>query len=295
MPSIPVSLKRSVFYLYRDKESAHKNEAAGGTGFFLFMESTTGKKSFYAITNRHVIEKGLAPVIRVNTFDGGFDTIPLTIYDWFNHPDGADVAVASIEFDNGLLEFSAVPYSILITKKLIDSSLIMLGEDVFMLGRFTHYAGKLTNIPTARSGIISAFPDSSEPMPVRDMKPQEAFLIEMRSLSGFSGSPTFHILPIFDFAEALKITMSGIYNIEVPVHQRNYATENYLWLLGIDSGNFPMYENVIEKIDGKEEKTNFKAMNHSGFSIVIPAWKIAETLNRPEFIMDRKNGRKKPR
>ena len=44
----------------------------------------------------------------------------------------------------------------------------------------------------------------------------------------------------------------------------------------------------VWRIGNKDlHKTDFIADNHSGFSIVVPAWKIAETLDRKEFMDDR--------
>jgi len=288
MSGIPNTIKGSVFYLYEDEEAAKANKKVGGTGFFVYMDSKNGKRFFYAVTNRHVIEKGLATVIRVNAVGGKSDIISLSISDWIYHPSDADVAVASIDikikFD--LHSFTAIPRDWFIPKEEIDDELIMLCSDVFMLGRFIHYAGQSFNMPVARSGIVSAFPNSKELIPVAGMKPQEAFLIEMRSLSGFSGSPTFHILPMSNFNNSLKVIMEDVYDIKLPPTSVNLTSP--LFLLGIDAGAFSIYEDVFMEDETVYEPTKYKAMNHSGFSIVIPAWKIAETLDRPEFLIKRK-------
>lgn len=132
MPIIADAQKDSVFYLFKDEEAARNSDRAGGTGFFVYIRSETGKNYFYAVTNRHVIEKGLAPVIRVNTLDGGFDTIPLSIYDWLYHPDGADVAAASFSLkDNSLMYFRAMPSDCFLTRELLDYGHILLGEEVY--------------------------------------------------------------------------------------------------------------------------------------------------------------------
>ncbi len=289
MPIIAETLKAAVFYLYPTEDAARNSERSGGTGFFVFVTSpTTGKKYYYAVTNRHVIEKGLSPVIRVNTFDGKFDTINLTIYDWQYHPNGADVAVAFIEDDGDNQHiYVAMPTTWFVTQEVIQTAGIYLGNDVYMLGRFIHHAGRTFNMPSARSGIISAMPHPSELIPIKDGCPQEAYLVEMRSLSGYSGSPTFHNLKAAEFIIPFKFFMETIYNIEVPEDTRLRDEGDYVWVLGIDAGNFPIYEDVIEIANGNENKTPYKAINHSGFSVVIPAWKIQETLDRENFVTER--------
>ncbi len=52
----------------------------------------------------------------------------------------------------------------------------------------------------------------------------------------------------------------------------------------------PLFEKVVEKgEDGSYYPTDYRAVNHSGFSVVIPAWKILEVLDREELVMERKN------
>lgn len=102
----------------------------------------------------------------------------------------------------------------------------------------------------------------------------------------------FEYIPVWGFAESLRILMKNIYNIEVPIEKRDAVSVNFFHLIGIDSGSFTMFEDVVVKDGTSYYPTNYKAQNHSGFSIVIPAWKIVETLDRDEFVMDRKNREK---
>jgi hypothetical protein len=68
------------------------------------------------------------------------------------------------------------------------------GDDVFVVGRFINREGKQKNIPSVRFGNIAQMP--GEPLFLDDGKELECFLIEGRSISGFSGSPVFiHISP----------------------------------------------------------------------------------------------------
>lgn len=285
MPLIPNGLTYSVFYLFPDEESALNSKHAGGTGFFVYVRTKAGNNYHYAVTNRHVIEKGSSFVIRVNTDEGRLDTIPLTLCDWVNHQNGADIAVARIE-PSQKHRYKAIPVDWFVTPEFFPEGGVDLGAEVYMLGRFIYHGGRTFNMPSARSGIISAFPNPNELIPVDGLPDQEAFLVEMRSISGFSGSPVFVNLIIAEFWNKFRLIMDDVYNIEP---KNPIVPDNNFRLFGIDAGNFPLMEKVVKKVDKNDyEKTDYRANNHSGFSIVIPAWKILETLNSEEFVTERK-------
>lgn len=295
MPYISDIVVSSVFYLFQDEESALNSEKAGGTGFFVHMKSDDGNDCIYAVTNRHVIEQASAFVIRVNTNDGGFDTIPLTLCDWVNHPNGADIAIASVEINHKHHRYSPIPAQFFVSKESVETQDVDIGDEVYMLGRFIHHGGKTFNMPSARSGIISVLPNSKELIPMNpryNMPDQEAFLVEMRSISGYSGSPVFLHNDVSDFMIKLQSILGRILDKNDKLNEL-LRNEPHVALAGIDAGNFPMYEDVLDAGDDYK-KTPFKAVNHSGFSIVIPAWKIVEALkNCDEFIMQRKELDKK--
>ena len=63
------------------------------------------------------------------------------------------------------------------------------GDDVFFVGRFISQQGQQRNTPTVRQGVISMLPH--EKVPSWEGTPVDSFLVEARSLSGYSGSPVF--------------------------------------------------------------------------------------------------------
>ncbi len=222
MPLIDAILPRCIFYLYQNETAARNREQVGGTGFFVGVESKKGNKFFYAVTNRHVIDDGdghSAPVISFNSeVEGVPEIIPYTKKNWFHHLSGADVSIALIDTQTTNYNFSAIPVRWFATKEIFDPAdpVFLLGEDVYMVGRFIMREGKTANMPTARSGIISALPDEKEKIPLFGQQPQEAFLIEMRSLAGYSGSPVMCNLRSAEFMNNLMVSMSVIYQKEVP-------------------------------------------------------------------------------
>jgi hypothetical protein len=282
--------------LYRSVEEAERGDKTGGTGFLVWVNSKTATTwgYVYAVTNKHVIDNNFS-VVRLNRKDGKTEIYNLTVYDWERHLE-SDVAIAQLGgLDSSVLRFKAIRTENFINKEAIEAFDIGLGDDVCMVGRFVHHGGKTYNMPSVRSGIISAMPNPNELISVGENK-YEAFLVEMRSISGFSGSPT-----IFNFpTDWLMIEQSSNGQFKDPFRNRTPQADelNMLtWLVGIDTGNFPHYEKVFveEWIEGKKhyKETNYKAENHSGFSVVIPAWKILDLLNLEVFAMTREENDKK--
>ena len=92
------------------------------------------------------------------------------------------------------------------------------------LDRFIAHRGRATNNPIARFGSISLMPNPNEL--VRDGRGNdvEAYLIEMRSHAGFSGSAVFVLIPQQSFRGTIGDT-----SLESNV--------TYFRLLGIDAGH----------------------------------------------------------
>jgi hypothetical protein len=189
----------------------------------------------------------------------------------------AAVQLSGLEYDTH--KFIFIPSSLFITREVISSLNVGLGDEVYMVGRFVHHEGVRQNSPAIRSGIIAVMADENEgidcPRAGRHHE-QEAFLVEMRSISGFSGSPVIFRMPLRDF-EMMRV-------------QRYLEPEadNFVpgpWLLGINSGCFLMYDKVYEvSSTGDRIETQYEARSHSGFSIVIPAWRLEKLLKLPEFV-----------
>jgi hypothetical protein len=154
------------------------------------------------------------------------------------------------------------------------------GEEVYMVGRFIHHAGRYFNQPSVRSGIIRLMPSMIE---LDDGQTQEAFLIEMRSISGHSGSPVMWIYPPYH-------PQADLHNVTSMDMKHTFDGP---WLLGIDCGSFPYYQPVykVRKEQGEIVRTrlpDLEAKSHAGVAAEIPAWKLQELLNLEEFVKARK-------
>ena len=264
VPRLRGELADCVAYLYPSALSAEQGVQAGGTGFLVGVrsEARPAIAYCYVVTNRHVVRgdpkdgTGKAPVVRLNTHDGGTDII--TDAQWKDAPAGDDIAIASISFEP-TYKFRPVLLERFMTQKLMKELAIGWGDDLFLVGRFISHAGKQRNMPVARFGAIAMMPD--EPIENEETKfQQESFLAELHTIGGFSGSPVFISLPKERYIEHPQ------YNSEEERKQSHRS-----WLLGIEWCNASFLE------------------RNTGMSGVIPAWKIADViLNDEDFKMQRK-------
>jgi hypothetical protein len=143
-----------------------------------------------------------------------------------------------------------------------------------MVGRFVNHEGRQRNTPTARFGNISMMPWEPVRNPLRGA--QESFLVETRSLGGYSGSPVFlHILPY-----TARAGKEGYYMPEQGAGP---------WLLGVDWGHLPITEEVKAKNSNTELDEDLIVESNSGQMGVVPAWKLRELLYKEEVAEMRKH------
>ena len=162
-----------------------------GTGFLVGKE-TVGYFFQHIVTARHVIEaiEHHEVCVRINQLNGSVLHEHLPKTGWEVHPDKAvDIAVAPATVEEEKYKISNVlldrhP----LTPEVIVEHDIGVGEDVITAGMFTRHIGLTSNRPIVRAGIISAMPNE----PVETMRgPVIAYLVEVRSIGGLSGSPVF--------------------------------------------------------------------------------------------------------
>lgn len=292
MPRIEDLILDCIVYLYPSVEEAKRGVKYGGAGFLIQIQTELpfvpmlpgieeGPLFRYVVTNKHVISGGCT-VVRVNTRDGQTDEIPLSRNQWQEHPD-ADLAVAQIESLDYFAGYKVrfIPDEYLLTEDAVKALNIGPGDDVYMVGRFMSHDGKQKNQPFVQSGIISLMPTDVETEWDEEGEPtktEELFLVEMRSLSGCSGSPVFFEFPIPYPSKRIQ-----------PEH-RNLTERR--WLLGIDCGHFHTYEEVVEVVKQRRKRryvpTSYEAKTNAGQMMVVPAWKLKELLDHPRFAIVRK-------
>jgi hypothetical protein len=255
MPRIADLFLDSSIFLFRTKAEAEKRAKFGGSGFLVGKEiegsaerSGHSVYAIYLVSNRHVVFDGAASVASVNRLDGGPpDPIETEPTDWVAHPGGDDLAAICMMglIKKNIHKVRLVQQHLFVTKQLISDFDIGIGDDVFMVGRFVNHQGGSTNRASARFGSISMM---QENIWVKEHhRHQESFAVEMRSRTGFSGSPV-----------AIYRTPSTVLT-QVPAE-----SFGMLRLLGVNWGY------IIDE-DGENTWLNG----------VVPAWKITELLETP--------------
>jgi hypothetical protein len=278
MPRISDMLVKAVVYLYPSMADAENAVVDGATGFFVgvpFEQKINDVlyQHIYLVTNEHVASKGIKAA-RLNLKDGTSQCGLISDDAWLFHPDGDDLAVASVHINLEVFDQLYVPSSMFLTKEFIAEHDIGLGDEIFMVGRFKYHEGRKRNNPSARFGNIAQMPDEglSVKRTANYTALQEAFLVEMRSIGGYSGSPVFIYLPPLTH----RMTKEA----------RPLSSAFYTKLLGVDFGHLPTQEPIK---DDKGNKVNgWHVEGNSAMSGVIPTWKLQELLNLPELEKKRK-------
>lgn len=285
LPIIPSYIHCSVF-IYKTMEHANEGALSGGSGFLVAIPLETNKERMqvYAVTCRHVLKGMRTPVIRLNLAPG-HTTPPMetNCHRWINHPDDDDISVYPMPL--GFEEDAEYDVTWAVLQDFVDpgrAATIYPGDEVFMVGRFFSHEGRGQNAPAVRFGNISMM--ASQPMRSAFKDEQQTFLVEHRSLPGYSGSPVFVYLNPSQPRPPNWLTPWQ--------HSGNVHAERIgPWLLGIDWVHINNHEPLLTKDkagDMVPVSQKHWVKSHTGMAGVIPAWRLADMLSRPEFEMARK-------
>lgn len=277
MPRIADELLESVFYLYPSFQAAEVGEHAGGCGFFVLVPFERGQNNhLYMVTNRHVIDRG-GLTARINVEQNTAVPFDTDGRNWFLHPDGDDLAILLVDFP---LVFSCKGFELLkaggsVTPDLIQTFDLGIGDDVFTIGRFVNHDGKQKNNPVVRFGNIAQMP--IEPVKQEDGHFQDSYLVECRSVAGYSGSPVFAHIPPF----ARRPNKNT-------VESRAYGP----WFLGVNWGHLNEWKPVCDSSGRPLGNPPMKVGLNSGMMGVVPAWKLIDMLKHPKAIAGRRRREK---
>ena len=257
MPRLPNESLQGVAFLYRTREEAAANAQIGGTCFLVSkfapqMSEAFGKNMYvpFWVSNRHVIWDSAAPVVRLNKRGGGTKIIDYDCLDWIPHSSGDDLAAVCAFGNINMVEdeIRGVPDSYFITEEKVSEWQLGIGDDVAMFGRFINHQGRNTIKPAARLGSISMMPQ-----PIWDSqskKDQISYAVEMRSRTGFSGSPV------------AMYRIPGTALMELPTE-----IQSVHGLLGVCWGH------ILDDEDGENTYLNG----------VIPAWRLLDLFEEPKL------------
>jgi hypothetical protein len=139
------------------------------------------------------------------------------------------------------------------------------GEEVVMLGRFLGYDGTEENKPAARFGHLAMAP--TVPIDHPWGFSQESFLVECRSVSGYSGSPVF----IYRVQATLTAGLVAI--------GADRGKASLPRFLGIDWGNLDRVGHNDYAIDWAEADVDASNPRRSGMLVAVPAWRLGDLLD----------------
>jgi hypothetical protein len=299
MPRIFDEIVECVIYIYDSLSDAQAGERQGGSGFLVGIpfQANPDWVHTYFITNQHAIRSARQPVIRINRKDGKVEYFATEKLKWKAHPEGDDISALPFDaFHEDALTLRFIPLDMFITDSLIKREDVGIGDDTFMVGRFINHEGRQRNAPALRFGNIAMMP--IEKIERKDGFQQESFLVEMRSIPGYSGSPVFlystHAWTDFsnrELEEKSKTYIDRIISVSSLDLSRSIASlrPKGPYLLGIDWCHLCTKEFVREN-NGEQEpiQERWIVRSNSGMAGVIPAWKIRELLDTDELVEARR-------
>jgi hypothetical protein len=299
MPPISSYYLHSSIYLYPSEQNALDGARTGGSGFLIHVpiEGHEGWGTLYAVTNKHVLDEG-ALYIRLSTKGGGVDVLPTERDSWYDHPERYDVSVLPLDLgESHTYEYVSFSTDEFISREIIEDWKICPGDEAFLIGRLITPWGQQRNVPAVRFGNISMMADPNELMIGHGNVPQEAFYVECRSLSGFSGSPVFVTTTRHYDKETAPKKYTHKEEPEPETEQGKLKVEFVgvsgtfgPWLLGIDMGHLPLWKPVYES--DRETKTEHQVEQNTGIACVIPAWHILDLLNDQELVKERERDKR---
>jgi len=244
----------------------------GGTAFFIaYPNYRYHFEHLYVVTARHSIETirrlGGDVCLRINTRDGGAE-IMTTNKGWV-YPDSPSVDLAILPLDlprDSRFQFKSVPFTDIIDDDPFPLRDMGPGEELIVTGLFSMHYGSQRNYPIVRSGILAAMPDE----PLTDEKSKKeyaAYLIEVRSIGGLSGSPVFMV-----YRSPAPRTPPEISYPSMRREVRSY------YLLGIIRGHWDIKRGpLVPVFDNDQEHVNM------GIAVVTPAAEIRQMLLSDAF------------
>lgn len=274
MARIDDTYLKCVVYIYPSEEEAcsSRDKRMGASGFIVTRPCPVHKGHVFAylVTNRHVIiefEKNLAEAVfvRINLSNGESDLVSVSLDSWVHYKDDISACRLKLGYPSEY-QIIGIGEKNFLCEKEVENLEIGIGDEAFLIGRHSGHEGRLINTPVARFGCISMMPLDPVSHPDPNIAYQESFLVEIKSLSGFSGSPVFVHIPkgsirpfdggLGEMVDRLPPKLLGI--------NWGHLSENY----SILEGGIP---------SGKSVSIN------TGMAVVVPAWKLKKLIHHETF------------
>ena len=171
----------------------------GGTAFFVQVRCSHPPNIWfvYLVTAKHNVERakeeGRPLFVRVSRKGGGVEFIEIRAEWTFAEDPCVDVAVLpvrSLNIDLNVFGIAGFDAGSLMNDKRVAEYDLGIGDEVFIPGLFPYRHGEARNLPILRTGHVACMPNE----PILDERTAclyYAYLLEVRSLGGLSGSPVF--------------------------------------------------------------------------------------------------------
>jgi hypothetical protein len=180
---------------------------------------------------------------------------------WYHDDEVNDVAVTRFNAPQLYLTM-AFERTSLAVQEAIERENIGIGDELVVVGLFSSHAGKDINIPIVRSGIIASM-DFEQVQDVNTGELFDAYLAEVRSIGGLSGSPVWVIKHPGDFGTV--------------------GSQRKLFLLGCVRGHWRKDEEWISDFSGSEVDSI-----NTGIAMVTPIQKAVEIIDSEELSRERR-------
>lgn len=303
MPRLRKDLIDCAFFLYGRAPDGRIAPIPDGTGSIVCRKDEHRRPHYYAVSNWHLTNDigtkespgPLATNIRLNAKEGPPRFLEYGPTDWHFVDGGHDVSAVDItdELEQGDRYF-AIPSDLFITEWVRFKYELAGGDDVLMIGMFADHYGKEENIPAVRFGNLSLLANKDNQIEQENNTKQPSHIADMRSRSGFSGSPvlvfrnyTADLNNAFQWKRNLADEndpfKSGPYHLSPPS-----ADAHFIGFLGVHCGQF--WERVkFRKPQNMGEKAGDPIVEgdeieiQGGMTVIAPAWRVNETLDLKVF------------
>ena len=282
MPRLGDSILQSAIYLYGDEKQALDGTGPGASGCLIGIESTNWPDTHshvYAVTAKHVINAGLI-YVRMQNAAEKIDVPPIEAGDWLSH-DKSDLSVAWLGLHaRDSYRFTVLTADMFITPEIIRDRGIGPGDEVFMVGRYIDAERRQHTAPSVRFGNISMMPT----VPIRhpsEKRPEISFVVEMRSVGGYSGAPTYVHLPLMSIG---NYTVAHIEAAQ-PIFNPSAGTR----LLGIDWSHHREWSPFQKRYEEPDPDAEYGVYTDTAIAYVVPAWRVLALLQETDFVKQRKD------
>jgi hypothetical protein len=275
-------IPKTVCYIgYRRRDRTVK---IGGTAFFADSGVTNAIVGGLVVTAKHVIEGIRAEVpgdpvtLWINHEHDGMTAVDTNPDRWIFHPTDPSVDAAVYEDPLPLEEWDhhVILKAAFASDDFLQRFHVGVGDELYFPGLFIWHTGRTRLSPIVRQGTIAGMPED----PIQSgFGPMEAFLAEVRSIGGLSGSPVFiHKSPwryppeISDDDEA-----SAAY-----FKYTSHENPNPESLIGLVHGHFDEKGKIVDTLTSLAVNT--------GISVIVPIRRVREVVYQDAILQKLSEG-----